>query len=311
MLEHHSRSLAIRRKVLGEDDPQTANASNNVAAALHELGRIREALAEHRRTLAMREKVLGPQHPAVAMSLTNIGSQLYELGEVADGLAATDAALAIARKTMPAKSAVMLGALVNRAGALADLGRWDEAKATYDELFVTLDKDFAKSLRRSRALANRAMLLEVPTGHAREALADAKQAAALATAASSSKTDDVALALLAESSAHEALGDRAAALATAREALAIDEKQFGADGTELLDALDAVGRLGPANEATATLTRALGICEKAGLSGKWLARSRFALARALVRTDRDQAIALANQARDWYATEVDAWLRTR
>jgi len=62
------------------------------------------------------------------------------------------------------------------------------------------------------------------------------------------------------------------------------------------------------------------VCEKADLGGKWLARTRMALARAIAKADPPRAVALAKQARDWYATiptlahdlaEIDSWLAGR
>ena len=82
----------------------------------------------------------------------------------------------------------------------------------------------------------------------------------------------------------------------------------------------AIGRIelarGHATAAIALLSRGLAICERSSLRGKWLARSRLQLARALGATARDRAVTLATQARVWYAkspltrelAELDAWL---
>jgi len=78
---------------------------------------------------------------------------------------------------------------------LAELGRLDDAKAGFDELFAILRADFAKSARLVRALANNAGFVLVATGRAKDALAAANEAVALALKISPSKSDEYAIAM--------------------------------------------------------------------------------------------------------------------
>jgi serine/threonine protein kinase/tetratricopeptide (TPR) repeat protein len=321
MLEHHTKALELRRRVYGDDDPNTANAQNNVAAALNSLGRITEALAGHRKALAMREKALGHAHPNVAMSLANIGSQLEALGELDEGVRVTDEALAIARPSLPTKSTLILISLGNRGSMLGEYGRFDDAQATYDELFKTIRAEQPKSLRMVRNLANYSVSVLTPSGRMKEGLATAEQALALgAELEGGSKTEDFALALNAKAEALEALGKLDDAEIAQRAALAIYEKSSGHDTPSSVDPLTGIGRIAIARgkpvEAVEALSRVLAICEKSALRGKWLARTQFQLARAVVGSDKPRAVKLATEARVWYATsplagdlrEIDAWL---
>lgn len=55
--------LALREKVLGEEDPATPSSAFNLAATLLEIGRDDEALKLARRCLSGRTKTLGENHP--------------------------------------------------------------------------------------------------------------------------------------------------------------------------------------------------------------------------------------------------------
>jgi tetratricopeptide (TPR) repeat protein/predicted Ser/Thr protein kinase len=279
MLEHHNNSLAIRRKLFGEDDPNTANAYNNVAVALKELGRYREALATHKRAQDIRERVLGPDHPDSAMSMANVGSEYYELGDLDEALANTDAALTAARRSLPATHPIILTALTNKAVVLSMLGRYPESQATYDELFAT-----ARGTRRARVLTDHAARLLVPTGHAEAALAEATEARKIYLESSGKPDDEVAFAMEAQGAALAALGKLDAALATFHEAIDVDDKALGPDDPKILDLLDGVAKVELAKqrpgEAAAQLERAIAICERHGIGGVWRARYERELAAA-------------------------------
>jgi eukaryotic-like serine/threonine-protein kinase len=323
MFEHHSKSLAIRRALFGEDDPNTANAYNNVAVALTDLGRYPEALATHRKAQAIRARVLGPDHPDSAMSMANVGSRYYDLGDLDAALSDTTTALVAARRSLPPTSPLVLVALANQAAALAELGRYDDAQASYDELFGTLRAQFPTSARMARALADHSALVLVPTGHARAALAEADRAIAISLALAGKPDDDVAFGMESKGRALAASGQLAAALATFRDAIEIDERLLGHDDPRIVELLVGTGQAELARHrpaaAAAALERALAICEHHSIGGKWRARIQFALARALATTDRPRAQTLAASARSWYASsplrhdlaEIDAWLAAR
>jgi tetratricopeptide (TPR) repeat protein len=317
MLEHHERSLVLRRQAFGEQDPMTANAYNNVAAALFELGRYREALATHRKALAIREQVLGPGHPDVAMSTHNVGNQYYELGDLMRARANLDAAVTEGKRSLPATHSALLNSQATRAYVLAELGRKAEADAAFDELFAVL-RAGPKNKRLAGVLASHAALVLVPAGHAKQALAQTEEA--LAIFGADNPDDNFALALDAKARALAALGKLDAALATYREAIAIDEKVGGADHPLLIMKLVGAAEVHLARhrnaDARALLERALAICDSHEIGGKWRARVGFTLARALDAASRERAIELARNARVWYAeaalagnlAEIDAWL---
>jgi len=320
MLEHHQNALNIRRKLFDDDDPHIANAYNNVAVALTQLGRYREALDTHRKAFAIRTKLLGVDHPDSAMSAINIGNQYYNLGDLDQALSYTATALTTAKRSLPAAHEIILIALANEAAILAELDRFAEANAAYDELFLTLRARFPKSARMARALSNHAVLVLIPTGHPDVAVAQAEQAVEMTRRISGKLDDDVAFALESKGRALAAAGKLDAALAAFHEANAINEKVLAADHPKLLELLLGMGKVELAKRrptaAAKVLERALAICERHDIGGKWRARVDFELARAVVKTDHARALALATDARVWYASstlkhdlaEVDEWL---
>jgi Flp pilus assembly protein TadD len=76
------RALAIREKVLGPENPDTATSLNNLAFLLHAQGDLSAARPLCERTLAIREKVLGPEHPDTAMALNNLAFLLHDQGDL-------------------------------------------------------------------------------------------------------------------------------------------------------------------------------------------------------------------------------------
>lgn len=58
----HRQTLAISKKVLGEEHPSTLKTMNNLALLLDSQGKYEEVESMRRQTLATREKVLGREH---------------------------------------------------------------------------------------------------------------------------------------------------------------------------------------------------------------------------------------------------------
>jgi hypothetical protein len=81
----HQDILARRRRVLGEDHPDTLRSANRLAIDLSNLGEHRAARDLNEDTLARRRRVLGGDHPSTLSSASNLAADLRALGE-ADGL---------------------------------------------------------------------------------------------------------------------------------------------------------------------------------------------------------------------------------
>jgi tetratricopeptide (TPR) repeat protein len=164
---------------------------------------------------------------------------------------------------------------------------------------------------------------QVINGEAKEALASAEQAMALAAELLGPDHEDVALAVVAKGEVLSRMGRWNEALTSLQRGMEIYEKTAGREHWLLVDPLLGIGRShlgrGDAGAAVAALRRALAICDRSHLGGKWRAEIQFHLARGLALIgERTEALAVAQEARAWYAsspltrelTDIDAWLTT-
>ena len=83
---HLREALAIRKKVLGEDHPDTAASYNNLAYCLNSLGTAAQALPRYEKALAIRKRVHGEEYPDIATSYNNVASCLVSQGKAAQAL---------------------------------------------------------------------------------------------------------------------------------------------------------------------------------------------------------------------------------
>jgi tetratricopeptide (TPR) repeat protein len=73
--------LTSYRKVLGEEQPDTANSYNNLALNLDAQGKYREAEEGFRKALAIDRKLLGEEHPGTAGIYNNLATNLQYQGK--------------------------------------------------------------------------------------------------------------------------------------------------------------------------------------------------------------------------------------
>src|SRR5205085_11695717 len=79
-LPHAEQALAIRRRVLGDDHPDTLTSLNNYGSVLEKLGRDSEAESVYKQALERRRRLLGEDNPKTLMSLNNYAHVLCSLG---------------------------------------------------------------------------------------------------------------------------------------------------------------------------------------------------------------------------------------
>jgi tetratricopeptide (TPR) repeat protein len=134
-------ALAIRRELLGLENPDVADSLAALGLALSAQGKNKEAETVHRAALAMRRKLLGNKHPDVAHSLHNLAVELGKLQQLADAEAMEREALAIRRESLgpenvdTALSMEYLGTILRRQGRLTEAEALvREALATYVKL---------------------------------------------------------------------------------------------------------------------------------------------------------------------------------
>jgi tetratricopeptide (TPR) repeat protein len=95
--------LAVRRKLLGEEHPETASGYGSVAATLAGQGQYAAAEEGFRKALAIHRKVLGEEHPGTATSYNNLGLNFSEQGQYPAAEDSLQKALALRRKVLGEK----------------------------------------------------------------------------------------------------------------------------------------------------------------------------------------------------------------
>jgi hypothetical protein len=120
--------LAIHRKVLGEEHPDTAQSINNVASTLNSQGKYAAAAEGHRKALAIRRKVLGDENPHTATSYDNLGFSLNGQGLYAAAEESLRKALDIYRKVLGEEHSDTATSYDNLSGNLHAQGKYAAAE---------------------------------------------------------------------------------------------------------------------------------------------------------------------------------------
>ena len=78
-LDGYERALAVKRRVLGPEDPATLAVGQKAAAMMYRLGDLAGAKAQHSAILEIRIRVLGPENPATLESKLDLASTCLAL----------------------------------------------------------------------------------------------------------------------------------------------------------------------------------------------------------------------------------------
>ena len=280
--KHHLRALAIYENALGEKHPRLASTLNNLGLVLKARGSYDQAQAYFERSLAIYEDALGAEDPRLASTLNNLGQILELRGNYRAAQRVYERALAIDEKAHGPEHPNVASTLNNLGLVLVDQGKRDEARQHYERALAIKEK----------ALGPEHSGLVNALNNLGEVLSDAKR--------------------YDEAQRHF------------ERALAIVETSFGPEHPRAASALTSLGDLYVARnrpiQALPLLMRALAIRESNEVPDEHLAKTRFALSRALWRSgrDRDRAVELATSARDGFLEAgqgaradlaiVNAWL---
>jgi hypothetical protein len=257
---HLRKALAARLELLGPDHPDTLLARVNLAAYADELALAKEAIEQDTAAIAGFERTLGADHPRLTIVVANLGLIQLRVGNVAEA----------------------------------------------DRLFAraeALSKPYGPKNRRAAIVALLQCRVRLEQGRADEALARANDAAAAFAASGGDKSDAYGETLICRGSALLAQGKARDGIEALEQGIALREATnrervaIAGDHTLLAEAELANGK---PEDALARAERALELSAKGTRYPGELARTRFALARALVATggDRTRASDLAKQASD-------------
>lgn len=132
-LAYHEKSLAINRKLLGDDHPQVASIYSSTATLLHDMGKFDEALTYHEKSLAILRKGLGEEHRSVAAGYSNLAALLRAMGRTDDALLYFQNGLAIFRKLLGEEHPDVAANCIHIGSLLEKMGREEDALAYYEK----------------------------------------------------------------------------------------------------------------------------------------------------------------------------------
>ena len=133
-MKHLERSLAIRRRVLDQDDERIVETIGRIGRVHWEKGDLEGSLRKSQEVLAIRERTVGRLHPEYAAVLGNLGNTYADMGRTDEAERYLREALAIDRQVLTDEQGGDLAISVNNLAALlSDQGKFAEAVELHGE----------------------------------------------------------------------------------------------------------------------------------------------------------------------------------
>jgi serine/threonine protein kinase/tetratricopeptide (TPR) repeat protein len=132
-LPHAEAALALRRRELGEDHPDTIQSLSEYGRLLKSLGRLAEAESAYRDTLARRRRMLGADHPDTLSAMNNYAGVLQALGRESEAEPLFRQALERRRQVLGNDDPSTITSITNYGYVLYLLGRAKDAEPLFRE----------------------------------------------------------------------------------------------------------------------------------------------------------------------------------
>ncbi|PNH10349.1 Nephrocystin-3 [Tetrabaena socialis] len=125
------QALELRRRVLGEEHPDTASSVSSLASCIQDQGRYVEAEPLHPQALELQRQVLGEEHPDTASSINNLAGCIQEQGRYVEAEPLHRQALELRRQVLGEEHPDTASSINNLAGCIQEQGRYVEAEPLY------------------------------------------------------------------------------------------------------------------------------------------------------------------------------------
>ncbi|MFI6131181.1 FxSxx-COOH system tetratricopeptide repeat protein [Micromonospora sp. NPDC051141] len=135
-ISQFERVLADRRRILGDDHPDTLSSVHNLASVYTAVGRVTEAIRLFEQVLADCRRVLGDDHPNTLTSASNLAGAYESAGWVTKAITLYEHVLADHRRTLGDDHPDTLSSIHNLAGAYESAGRAAEAITLYEQVLT-------------------------------------------------------------------------------------------------------------------------------------------------------------------------------
>ncbi len=130
-------ALAIRRRVLGDEHPDTLASINSMGTLLLSTGRYDDALPFLSEALDGRRRVLGDEHPDTHMSINNMGALLRSMGRYEEAMPYYREAMETSRRVFGDDHPDTLTSINSIGAMLESIGRYEEAMPYVREALET------------------------------------------------------------------------------------------------------------------------------------------------------------------------------
>ena len=139
-LQESRAALAIKERLRGRDDLDSATTHVAISVALSELGRFDEAQQEDRRALAIVEHAQGPTHPHAGIYRGNLSVDLVWAGRAEEAIPVADEAIRIIRDAVGEDHPDYATVVNDKSYALTKLGRFAEALPLNEEAAAVTER---------------------------------------------------------------------------------------------------------------------------------------------------------------------------
>ncbi|MDQ1041819.1 tetratricopeptide repeat protein [Streptomyces sp. V4I2] len=126
--------LAVRRRLLGEDHPETLSAGHNLAGALHDLGHLAPARTAYARIWVARQQLQGAEHGDTLTARHELARVLHDQGELEQARVHFEQILTVRRRLQGDEHAHTLAARHELARILHDQGELEQARQEYQSI---------------------------------------------------------------------------------------------------------------------------------------------------------------------------------
>ena len=151
-------ALAMRRKILGEEHPDTAVTYSELGRVLFDQGRLDEAETRFRSALAIRRKALGPDDHETAVSMSDLGLLLRHKGDRAGAEKLFRETLEVTIKSSGPQHPDVAMSLTNLAQTVNERGDHKAAEAMFRQALAigqaSLGRDHPANARHLSGLAS-------------------------------------------------------------------------------------------------------------------------------------------------------------
>ena len=237
----HAESLAIRRKLLGNEHADVAASLNQLGQALVAQGKVAEAEPVVREALGMRRRRWGNEHVEVAESLNSLGVVLSNQRKPAQAIVVHRDALAIREKFLGTEHLMVAESLNNLASSLQDEGKLSEAQSIYQRALTTSRKLVGDAHPDVASVLNNLGTIFQAQGKFAEAEARHREALAIEEKLMSKEHPNVAVSVNNLAAVLERQGKLAAAEGMYRVALEISRKRLGSEHPDVAMWLQNLG----------------------------------------------------------------------